>query len=257
MPRSEELPFLLGALVVTAVVSAATARHRGRADSSAAHAAGLDRDRRAASAEAVRAQRLAVARDLHDVVSHAVVVMTLQAGAVETLLPGNPTAARAALERLRAVGSATLTELDDLFTALRGMDESGLHDPVSHDITGLIARMRAGGLTVDLQARPRPDPPSDPLVYRVVQESLTNSLRHAPQATVHVTITSTEQDTTVEVVDDGPGPTSAGATRGYGLVGITERVEHAGGHVETGAAMNGRGFHVRARIPTSRTPVST
>jgi signal transduction histidine kinase len=255
-PKSEQLFFILGLMAVTAAVSTATAHHRSTAVSSAAQAARLDRDRRAASAEAVRAQRLAVARDLHDVVSHAVVVMTLQAGAAETLLPDNPTAARAAIDRLRAVGSATMAELDDLFAALRAMDETGHGDPVSHDITVLIARMQAGGLSVDLQARPSPDPPSDPLVYRVVQESLTNSLRHAPRSTVHVTITSSEQDNTVEVVDDGPGPSSAGVVRGYGLAGITERVEHAGGRVETGAAPDGRGFRVRARIPTFRTQVS-
>jgi signal transduction histidine kinase len=254
-PQALNLPFFLGTTAGTAVVSAVTARHRGRADISAADAAGLDRDQRAASAEAVRAQRLAVARDLHDVVSHAVVVMTLQAGAAETLLPTDPGAARAALHRLRAVGSATLTELDDLFAALRAMDDTDRGDPISHDIPALVARMRAGGLTVDLQAPPHP--PSGPLVYRVVQESLTNSLRHAPQATVHVTITESEHGTTVEVVDDGPGPTSPAATRGYGLVGITERVEHAGGRVETGPTLNGRGFRVLARIPTSRAQVST
>jgi signal transduction histidine kinase len=202
----------------------------------------------------VHAQRLTVARELHDVVSHAIVVMTLQAGAAETLLPTDPTAARAALDRVLTAGTTTLAELDHLFSALRCEDGAVSSVPVSHDIPALVQRMRAGGLAVQLQASPQA--PSDPLAFRVVQETLTNALRHAPAATVHLTITTTEHGTTIEAVDDGPGAT-AGAARGYGLVGITERVEQAGGRLETGPGPNGRGFRIRARIPTRQTQTAT
>jgi signal transduction histidine kinase len=254
-PQARNLPFFLATTLGTAVASAATARHHGRADTSAAQAAGLDRDRRAASAEAVRTQRVAVARELHDVVSHAVVVMTLQAGAAETLILTDPSAARDAVDRIRGVGATTMAELDQLFAALLMNETTRAGVRVNHDIWSLVQRMRAGGLAVKFEAPV--DLPADPLVYRVVQEGLTNTLRHAPQATVRVTITAAPHGTNVEVVDDGPGPTLAAGARGYGLVGITERVEHAGGRLETGPAQNGRGFRVRAGIPTSGTRVST
>jgi signal transduction histidine kinase len=251
--QNAELEMLLEATLATAVVSYATAHHRGSADSTAAQAAALTRQRLAASAEAVRAQRLSVARELHDVVSHAVVVMTLQAGGAETLLLLDPEAARAALAQVRTAGAATLTELDALFAALRSDNTTGPEDSVNHDIPALVQRMRAGGLAVDLDATLRL--PADPLVFRVVQETLTNTLRHAPTATVQLRIDTNELGTTVEAVDDGPGPVP-GAVHGYGLVGITERVEHAGGRVEAGPGHQGRGFRVVARIPATSTPAA-
>lgn len=241
-----DLGLVLVATLATATGSAATAHHRGIADSATARAVTLTSQRQIAAAEAVRTQRLSVARELHDVVSHAVVVMTVQAGAAETLLALDPAAAQAAVDRARIAGAATLADLDHLFAALRG-DAAGPVGPVSHDIPGLVQRMRAGGLAVDLHSAPAPN--TDPLVFRVVQETLTNTLRHASGATVHLSIMTSEQGTTVEAVDDGPGP-APGAARGYGLVGITERVEHAGGRVDTGPGPDGRGFRLLARIPT-------
>ncbi|MGA8993204.1 MAG: histidine kinase [Nocardioidaceae bacterium] len=247
--QNADLDMLLEATLVTGVMSYATAHHRGSADSTAAQAAALSSQRLAASAEAVRAQRLSVARELHDVVSHAVVVMTLQAGAAETLLLIDRQAARAALSQVRSAGAATLAELDAMFAALRCDHTADPDDSASHDIHSLVRRMRAGGLAVEVHAPPHL--PADPLVFRVVQETLTNTLRHAPAATVRLRIVTDDQGTTVEAVDDGPGP-AAGAVHGYGLVGITERVEHAGGRVEAGPARQGRGFRVVARIPATR-----
>jgi signal transduction histidine kinase len=241
----------------TAVVSLAAARHRSAARSSAMEAERLAAVRRTASDRAVWAERVTVARELHDVVSHAVVVMTVQAGAAETLLPDDRAAARRALDLVVSVGASTLNELDRLFAAA-GDGPARLADGnVSRDIPALVRRMRAGGLSLHLSIQPPADPSVGPVAYRVVQETLTNTLRHAPTATVQVTVRSSATETTVEVIDDGPGPARAGPARGYGLIGMSERVAHCGGTIETGQGPGGRGFRVFARIPVPSAEVQS
>jgi signal transduction histidine kinase len=248
---ASNIDLVLEVIAGTAVVSLATAHHRSAAKSSSATADRLAADRRDASDRAVRAERLTVAHELHDVVSHAVVVMTVQAGAAEALLPGDQAAARRALDLVAGVGASTLAELDRLFAAAAARPSLGAEANVSRDIPALVRRMQAGGLSVHLSGHPEPGLPAGSVAYRVVQETLTNTLRHAPMATVHLTVRSSATEMTVEVVDDGPGPARSGPARGYGLVGMTERVEHCGGTVETGPGPGGLGFRVFARIPVA------
>jgi hypothetical protein len=130
----------------------------------------------------VRSERLTLARELHDVISHAVVLMVVQAGAAEALYASKPLAARRPLDLVRGTAEATLEELERLLVATRDDDSgSAVVAPGTRSVTALVARMRAGGLDVDFaQQRNLADVPSA-TIYRIVQETLTTALRHAPR----------------------------------------------------------------------------
>jgi signal transduction histidine kinase len=202
----------------------------------------------AAAGHAVRAERLVVARDLHDLVSHAVGVMVMQAGAALATRATDPERARRALDVVRRTAVATLDELDRLVDVL---DNDVLGAPAAgvdgHDVPTLVERLRgAVEVRLDLQG----DLPEEvgAVVYRVVQESLTNVIRHAPGARAVVRVRALPSGVEVEVVDDGPGPGHS-PRRGYGLVGIDERVRRLGGEFTAGAGEDGHGFRVYARVP--------
>jgi len=231
-------------IVAVAVTAFVTTSRRVTVASADSASASLAAEHSEASERAVRAERLAVARELHDVVSHAVVVMVLQAGAAEALLPTDPEAASRAWDLIDRTSRATLDELDRLLAAV-APDASDVGGP---DLLALIQRMRAGGLDIDFHADGAATAAPSPVAYRIVQETLTNALRYAPGAQVRVRMTEQDHEITVEVTDDGPGPRS-GTRRGYGLIGMTERVEHITGSVETGPGPDGTGFRVAARLP--------
>jgi signal transduction histidine kinase len=201
---------------------------------------------------AVRAERLAVARELHDVVSHAVGVMVMQAGAALATRDTDPVRAARALDLVRRTAADTLVEVDRLVEVI---DEGALGvapaEAVAHEATEIAAlaeRMRAAGLAVELDVSVRLAGEPAAVVYRVVQETLTNVLRHAPDAAVTVTVRATGDAVAVDVVDDGPGP--AGATcPGYGLVGIAERLQRLGGSLSAGPRGDASGFAVHAELP--------
>ncbi len=239
------VPAVAGALVAWRRAHAAVARDR--ADRGAAELA-------AARDAAVRGERLSVARELHDVVSHAVGVMVVQAGAAEALHAVDPARSTAALQVVQRVAEDALAELDRLVSVLAAgavgsqRTASGVEAPGVRDLAALVDRMRSAGLSVELRLAAALDPQAAATVYRIVQESLTNVLRHARGARVRVGISSQEGAVLLEVRDDGPGP-GGDSGRGYGLVGIGERVQRLGGTLTTGAGPDGRGFVVRARLP--------
>ena len=206
----------------------------------------------AAAEAAVRAERLTVARELHDVVSHAVGVMVMQSGAALATLDSDPARARRALEVVRRTSAETLSELDQL---LRVMDCEVLGGPPvaspghdSAELEALVERMRGAGLHVRLVVDDPPSGEAAAVAYRIVQEALTNVVRHAPGAGVQVRVASDPDGVTVDVVDDGPDPDPS-RRPGYGLVGIAERVHRLGGEFSAGTAAGGGGFRVHARMP--------
>ncbi len=210
----------------------------------------------AAADDAVRRERLAVARDLHDVVSHAVGVMIVQAAAASALRHVDEGRARAALDVVHHTAGETLDELDRIVEVIGGgalgdlPRTSGQPRRTIKDVHQLVARMRAAGLPVDLQVHLAGalDGEVGAAAYRIVQEALTNVLRHAFGATVQVRVRHDADGVLVEVVDDGPGRPGE-LRRGYGLVGIAERVQRLGGVLYTGPGEASRGFRVTARIP--------
>jgi signal transduction histidine kinase len=238
---------------------------RGRAQASEQRAEALEREQQAATHLAVARERARIARELHDVVSHHVSVMTIQAGAAGKVLDAAPELARNALSAIETSGRETMTELRHLLGVLTpGPTDDLLHpQPGLEQLDALIDNVRRAGQPVSVRRTPMALPRGLNLTaYRVVQEALTNALRYAPGARTDITITTepTIEPTAVviEVTNDAAPPdalpgsgTDAGS--GTGLLGLTERLHLYGGTLETGRRPGG-GFRLAARIPLEAAP---
>lgn len=237
----ENLGILQVALAVALVGGALVGLQRWAETRSRSLAQARARELSVVAEQAVRAERATAARELHDVVSHAVGVIALQAGAAELSWPNDPGAVRRALAVLRRTTADTLAELDRLPLSAASSGHS------YEDLLALVERSRQAGTPVDLTVIGDLTPHVD-VVHRVVQESLTNAMRHAPGAPVTVTVLADDGGTRVSVSDTGPGPRRQ--TRpGYGLVGLAERVDFARGWFEAGPGPQGRGFRVAVSLP--------
>ncbi|HSL11929.1 MAG TPA: histidine kinase [Actinomycetota bacterium] len=215
------------------------------------------RDREVATRDAVAAERAAIARELHDVVAHHMSVMVVQAGAARTVVGADPEAAADALRQIEASGRTGLAEMRRLLEILKADGAAGKRAPQPGlaRLDELLAGMRATGLPVEavVEGEPRPLPPGvDLSAYRIVQEALTNSLRHAGGASARVLLRYAPDALEIEVVDDGRGPVDHDGG-GHGLIGMRERVQLFGGELTAGAAPGG-GFAVRARLPHQEQP---
>ncbi|PJI86602.1 sensor histidine kinase [Luteimicrobium subarcticum] len=225
---------LLAALFATGALT------RVRAD------AGVER-RHDAERAAVDAERRRIARELHDVVTHHVTAMVVQSEAAQYGVD-DPARTRTGLETIADEGRAALADLRVLLGALDGPEP--MDDPAATDLRSLVERAAAAGQPVDLveHGDPRPLTGAPGLVVtRVVQESLTNAIKHAPRAPTRVAITYGAQEVTVEVTTEGTDGPGLGRGSGRGLIGLRERVDLVGG--ELTAAPHGTGFLVRARVP--------
>ncbi|UQX04641.1 sensor histidine kinase [Streptomyces sp. RerS4] len=208
---------------------------------------------------AVAEERRRIARELHDMVAHHITTMQLMAGGARANLAHDPDVAREALVTLEGSGRMALREMRQLLDVLRAGEEPEHTPPAPQpgagDLDRLIAESRRAGtqteFTVDGTVRPLP-PSVGLTVFRIVQEALTNTRKHAGRATAHVRLAYHRDDVTVEVRDDGAGaqaPAARPAQRsGYGLIGMHERVALQGGTLEA-AALDGGGFRVAARLP--------
>ena len=220
-------------------------------------AARAERDREAAARVAVAEERARIARELHDVVAHAVSVMVLQVGAVRHRMPDSQAENREALQNVEQAGRTALAEMRRLLGAMRRDDDQPeyLPHPGLADLDSLLDDVRAAGLAVRLQVHGEPvalPPGLDLSAYRIVQEAVTNTLKHAHAHQAEVDVHYEPHDLRVEVRDDGRGPTT-GDGLGHGLVGIGERVKIFGGDLSAGAAPTG-GFVLRARLPLDGMP---
>jgi signal transduction histidine kinase len=200
-------------------------------------------------------ERLAIAREVHDVVAHAMVAINVQAGVAAHLLERDPEHARAALRDIKAASGSALADLRATLAVLRGGAEEGGTPtrPVAGlaDLEDLTAGLRAAGVRVDLDvgALPALSPAVDAAAYRIVQEALTNVLRHAGACAVRVRVAQDGGDLRLEVVDDGAGAGGGnGGGAGHGLRGMRERAAVLGGEVVSGPAPEG-GWRVLARLP--------
>ena len=221
----------------------------------------LVRTTEARAAQAVADERLRIARELHDIVAHAVTVMVLQTSGARRLLVRDPAAAESALASVEEVGKQAMAELRRLLQVLRTVgstDEEALDAGMISglkDLDPLVEQTRAAGVDVDLSASGLQDRLHSSVelsVYRVVQEALTNVVRHAGSGThVRVAVARAEDTVTVEVADDGSGTVDRQAqelTSGYGLAGLHERVKLMGGDISTGPLDDG-GYRVRVTLP--------
>jgi signal transduction histidine kinase len=214
----------------------------------------LEEQRRREAAElAVAAERLRLARELHDVVSHNVGMIAVQAGAADVLLDKDPGRSRESLHAIEAGARSTLVELRRLLGLLRNDDPDPLTAvPGLAALPGLIEPVSRAGITVALEAAGNPvrlSEETEATAYRVVQEALTNVISHAGPCRVTVSLRYSVDSLDVEVSDDGSA--QAGTSRGgYGLTGLRERVIAVGGSVTAGPREGG-GFTVRALLPAA------
>ena len=212
-----------------------------------------EREREAAARVAVAEERGRIARELHDVVAHAVSVMVLQVGAVRHRMPETDTEDRETLTNVEQAGRTALAEMRRLLNAMRHDDDELelLPHPGLGNLDSLVDDVRAAGLPVRLQISGEPvalPPGLDLSAYRILQEGLTNALKHARASQAEVEVHYTATELRLEVRDDGPGGPSTDAGVGHGLVGIRERVRIFGGGMSAGTSRAG-GFVLRAQLP--------
>lgn len=221
---------------------------------------------RAAREEAERRrgseERLRIAQELHDVLGHHISLINVQAGVALYLMDDDPEQARSALAAIKQSSRELLHEMRATLGVLRGVDEHPPHQPVPGlaRLDSLVAETRAAGLPVTVEIRgPKRDLPAsvDLAAYRIVQEALTNTRKHAGPARARVVVRYDEHGLTVQVDDDGRGTGSPGsdggliADGGNGLPGMRERAQALGGTITAGPRPEG-GFQIRAFLPTNR-----
>jgi signal transduction histidine kinase len=229
-------------------------RERGeQAEAAELRAAQAERERDTATRLAVAEERARIARELHDIVAHAVSVMVLQVGAVRHKLPEAQGEEREALQDVEQAGRTALSEMRRLLGAMRreGEDVDLAPQPGVEDLAALFADVERAGLPVRLHVdgEPRPLPRGlDLSAYRIVQEGLTNALKHAGARQADVTLRYAPAELAIEVRDDGTGGGAATNGGGFGLVGVRERVKLYGGEMSAGPA-DGGGFVLATRLP--------
>jgi signal transduction histidine kinase len=212
-----------------------------------------ERTRDEAAQRRAMEERLRIARELHDSLTHSISVISVQAGVAAHLARKRGEEVPPALLAIQEAGADAARELRTTLSVLRSeaeSDGSGLGQ-----LDSLVARARAAGLPVTVTvtgAQRALPPPVDQAAYRIVQEALTNVSRHAGQACASVQLHYTPAGLSVQVDDDGPGPPASAAPRpagpGLGLIGMRERVTALGGRLQAGPR-DGGGFQVRAEIP--------
>ena len=212
----------------------------------------LEREREQKARLAVAEERVRIARELHDIVAHAISVIVVQAQAGQRVLEGEQASAREALGSIETTGRQALVEMRRLLGILRREDrELALAPrPSLANLDVLAERVREAGLPVEVhvEGEVKPLPAGvDLSAYRIVQEALTNALKHAGPASAQVVVRYRPEEVELEISDDGRGP-GDGREGGHGLVGMRERAALVGGNVESGSE-DGRGYTVRARLP--------
>jgi signal transduction histidine kinase len=240
--------FAGGLIALSPWLAGRAARARGL------RAVALEREREQDARVAASEERQQIARELHDVVAHGVVVMVIQAQGARRMLDHDPDRARDALQAIEETGKTALTEMRASLGALR-LDGSAdfAPQPTLHDLGALVDEMRQAGLDVDVEVNgvaPEFAEGIDRSAYRIVQEALTNTLKHAGPVRARVTVSYGDDDLQLVIADDGPGPPKGrdDGGPGHGLIGMRERVGLYGGELQA-RPENGHGFVVRARIP--------
>lgn len=205
--------------------------------------AALDRER---AVHAATEERLRISRELHDVLGHAFSVMVVQAGVAEHVIDSSPADARRALAEIRTTGRASMTEMRRLLHVLREGDGGAAPardpSPSLADVPDLVARVRAAGLPVEFRVAGTPgalSPGLELAAFRVIQEALTNSIKHARASQAKVRVTHADHALTVEIRDDGAASGGTPVTDGHGIAGMRERVAMYGGDLVARATPDG------------------
>ena len=214
----------------------------------------LDVEREQRARLAALGERTRIARELHDVIAHSVSVMVIQAGGARTVMDSEPKRAETSLRSVERAGRDALAEMRRLLGVLdSGEDARALApQPGLADIEDLVSHTRAAGLQTSLNVEGEPvvvSPALDLCAYRIVQEALTNAIKHAGPSRVKVRLRWTRGALELDVSDNGCGPIAVnGDSTGHGIAGMRERTELYGGDIRAGAGADG-GFAVQARLP--------
>jgi signal transduction histidine kinase len=219
----------------------------------------FENEQAATALRAAAEERLRIAQELHDVVAHSLGVIAVQAGVGMKVIDADPEEARLALENISRTSRSSLAEIRRVLGMVRNEEGAPSYTPAPGlaDVPRLVEEVANAGLPVDLRVDGELDvvPAGVGLAaYRIVQEALTNALRHAAASSATVRLDSTKDLLCIEVVDDGRGPNGS-QPQGHGLVGMRERAAVYGGTLEAGRAAGG-GFRIAARLPYEGQPVS-
>jgi signal transduction histidine kinase len=247
-----ELVFLPLEFAIAWIGGFALRERSEQAEAAELRATMAERERDAAARIAVAEERARIARELHDIVAHAVSVMVLQVGAVRHKLPDDFAEDRDALNGVERAGRTALAEMRRLLAAMRSDGESAelTPQPGLERLDSLVAEVGRAGLPVRLRVDGEPFPlprAIDLSGYRIVQEGLTNALKHARATVAEVTVRYQPNELQLEIRDDGIGSATSDGL-GHGLVGIRERVKIYGGEMTAGS-VNGGGFVLSTRLP--------
>jgi signal transduction histidine kinase len=228
---------------------------QARTDELEERAGELEREQEERAAAAAAEERQRIARELHDVISHSLGVMVLQAGAADQVVERDPARAREVLASIRATGQEAIGEMSTLLGLIRADEPEPLEpQPSLADVERLVERMSEAGLPTELhvEGERRALPAALELsAYRIVQEGLTNAMKHAGPAHARVTLRYGPDELAVEVADDGASAARNGNGSRRGLAGMAERVSIFGGRLDAGPRGDS-GWTLRAGFPISR-----
>jgi signal transduction histidine kinase len=249
---ASDLVFIPLRFVVAWVAGYALRERAEKAEAAEERAAQAEREREAAARIAVAEERARIARELHDIVAHAVSVMVLQVGAVRHKLPDALSADRDALRGVERAGRTALAEMRRLLAAMRreGDEAELVPQPGLDGLDSLLDEVGRAGLPVRLHVDGKPFPLPrgiDLSAYRIVQEGLTNALKHAHASDADVTVRYRPDELGIEVRDNGHGGATSDGL-GHGLIGVRERVKIYGGEMTAGTATDG-GFVLSTQLP--------
>jgi signal transduction histidine kinase len=231
-------------------------RVRGQqAEAAGARAASLELDQEVRAREAVTDERARMARELHDIVGHALNIIVIQASGAQRALDIRPEASREALASIESTGRAALFDMERMLGVLRSPSTDGDPEPQPglSQLQALATQVTEAGIPVDviIQGEVAADVPAsvDLSAYRIIQESLTNCLKHSQATRATVTVEYSSHDIEVAILDNGRGVKSGALSGGRGHVGMQERVALFGGKLQFGRTPDGSGYLVRAKLP--------
>ncbi|KPC65232.1 sensor histidine kinase [Streptomyces chattanoogensis] len=231
----------------------ASAGSRAEAAALAERAARLERERQVDEERAAERERARIAREMHDVLAHSISLMVVQAEAGPVVLDTDPTRASAAFGAIAGTGRDALEQLRRMLAVLKDEDDPRAPQPTIHDLPALVRQVAGAGLEVFSIAEGEPRPvPADcgAAAYRIVQEALTNVVKHAGAERAEVRLRWCDDGLEIRVIDDGRGAGKGLPSGGNGLIGLRERAAACGGTATTGPREDRLpGFEVRARLP--------
>jgi len=222
-------------------------------------AAQLEREHEANASRAAAEEQARIAREVHDVVAHNLSVIVVQATAAERVFASDPADAKRALGAIGSTARQALDELRRVLGVVRTGEERSPEfppQPTLAELEPLLEQVRAAGLAVDLQRTGEPyelSPALELSAYRIVQEALTNTLRHGEARHAFVTLRFDSDAVDLEIIDDGSAPAPGNGNAGRGLIGMRERAAALGGRIEAAPTPTG-GFRVAAHLPTPEAP---